>query len=242
MNPSHTLNDPETTVGRAALLRGHEYLRRLYCHWYDIIIKELPSKGEAILELGSGGGFLSDLLPRVITSDILKIPDVNHVIDARSLPFPDSSLHAIVGTNVLHHIPEIERFFGEAKRTLVCGGRLIFVEPWPTALSRPIYRYFHHEPFDDATDWQIPEGAPLTSANGALPWIVFERDRSRFETDFAPLQVKTIRIMMPFSYLACGGIGAAWPLPGFCFNIARLLEKPLDSLGLFALTVVEKNS
>lgn len=50
------------------------------------------------------------------TSDVFPVPGVGRVIDARYLPFEDESLRAIVGTNVLHHIPEIERFFTEATR------------------------------------------------------------------------------------------------------------------------------
>jgi hypothetical protein len=36
----------------------------------------------------------------------------------------------------------------------------------------------------DAADWSFPAVGPLSGANGALPWILFERDRARFEREF----------------------------------------------------------
>jgi SAM-dependent methyltransferase len=170
----------------------------------------------------------------------MHVPGVELVVDARSLPFPDGSLRAIVGTNVLHHVPDIERFLGEAQRTLTEGGRLVFIEPWPTALSRPIYRHLHHEPFDEGRDWSIPDGGPLTAANGALPSIIFHRDRDLFERTFPNLRVAACQPMMALSYLLSGGIGRTWPLPGMLFDVAELLERPLHRLGMFSRIVVER--
>jgi hypothetical protein len=119
---------------------------------------------------------------------------------------------------------------------------LIFVEPWPTPLSVRIYRNFHHEPFDEGAGWELPPGGPLTAANGALPWIIFERDRLEFHQRFPMLEVRSLERLMPFSYLACGGIGLALPLPAALFTVIRVCERPLDALGLFAVTVVEKTA
>ena len=236
------LDDPATTNERAALLRRRGYLNELYRHWYRLLLARLPAVPGQVLELGSGGGFLKDVFPEVITSDVLPVPTVERVVDARQLPFRDASLRAIVGTNVLHHVPQIEKFFEESSRALAPGGRLIFLEPWPTPLSARIYRHFHHEPFDETAGWEIPPGGPLTSANGALPWILFERDRAAFHERFPALEVRSLERLMPFSYLACGGIGWALPLPRVLFPIFRGCERPLDALGLFAITVVEKTA
>jgi SAM-dependent methyltransferase len=234
------LDDPQTTANRQSLLRRAGYLRSLYGHWYDEIVGCLPDVPGDVLELGSGGGFLAEVIPGLRTSDVMPVPGVELAIDARELPFADASLRAIVGTNVLHHVPQIERFLSEAQRTLVDGGRLVFIEPWPTPLSKLVYAYLHHEPFDVARDWSIPDGGPLTAANGALPWIVFQRDRERFEREFPHLAVTRTSPAMPFSYLLSGGIGRAWRLPSTLFRVARLLEAPLDRLGLFALIVIER--
>jgi len=202
----------------------------------------MPAGSGEILELGSGGGFFREMLPGLVTSDVLLVPGVDRQIDASHLPFADQSLRAIVGTNVLHHFPDLRAFFREAQRTLADGGRMIFIEPWPTLLSRPVYRYLHHEPFEEGRDWSLPPGGPLTSANCALPWIALERDRGDFQRAYLSLRIQKIRPLMPFSYLVSGGIERAWPIPARIFSVIRLLERPLDSLGLFALLVVEKEN
>lgn len=216
------------------------YLRSLYAEWYRTILRNLPPMDGEILELGSGGGFLREMVPGLITSDVLPVLGVDRQIDARHLPFADGSLKAIVGTNVLHHFPDLRAFFREAQRTLRSGGRMVFIEPWCTPFSRPIYRYLHHEPFEEGRDWSLPPGGPLTAANGALPWIALERDRPEFQRDYPWLRIQTIRPMMPFSYLISGGIERAWPIPAWAFSVVRFMERPWDSLGLFALLVVEK--
>ena len=233
------LDDPETTSARRALLRQSGYLHELYLCWYRLLMHQLPPVPGQVLELGSGGGFLDDCVPDLRTSDVMPIPGVELVVDARSLPFANASLRAIVGTNVLHHVPEISRFFTEAARTLAPGGRLVFIEPWPTALSRPVFQFLHHEPFDQKRDWSIPAGGPLTAANGALPWIVFERDRAEFERRFPRLLVVSIDTLMPFSYLLSGGIGRSWPLPAGLFKLIERFERPFSCLGLFACIVVD---
>jgi SAM-dependent methyltransferase len=240
MSQPPCLDNPQTTAARQLLLRRRGYLRSLYENWYQQIIACLPDLAGQTLELGSGGGFLAEWIPGLRTSDVMSIPGVELTIDARALPFETRSLRAIVGTNVLHHVPDIEQFLAEAQRVLVDRGRLVFIEPWPTPLSRWVYAHLHHEPFDIERDWSIPEGGPLTAANGALPWIVFTRDRARLGREFPHLAVVRTRPLMPFAYLFGGGIGRAWPLPSVLFRIVRTLEAPLDRLGLFALIVIER--
>ncbi|MSR42390.1 MAG: hypothetical protein EXS10_10915 [Phycisphaerales bacterium] len=113
------LDDPEVSNARGALLQRHAYLHRLYTHWYEQLRSELPQREGDVLELGSGGGFLRDVIANVITSDVMKLTGVDRIIDASRLSFADDSLRAIVATNVLHHIPHIEIFFGEAERIIM---------------------------------------------------------------------------------------------------------------------------
>ena len=46
--------------------------------------------------------------------------------DAESLPFPDGSFDLVLGHAVLHHLPDLERAFGEFHRVLRPGGRIVF--------------------------------------------------------------------------------------------------------------------
>jgi ubiquinone/menaquinone biosynthesis C-methylase UbiE len=46
--------------------------------------------------------------------------------DAESLPFADESFDLVLGHAVLHHIPDLQRAFGEFHRVLRPGGRIVF--------------------------------------------------------------------------------------------------------------------
>src|SRR5690606_24924123 len=89
--------------------------------------------------------------------------------------------------------PDAERFLLEASRVLVPGGRLLMIEPWVTTWSTFVFSRFHPEPFrPDVAEWQFPSSGPLSGANGAIPWIVFERDTERFRTRCPDLAVRRI--------------------------------------------------
>jgi hypothetical protein len=72
-----------------------------------------------------------------------------------------------------------------------------------------------------------PEG-PLASANGALPWIVFERDRVQFERESLQWRIETIMPCMLFRYLVSGGVSLRPLMPGRAFGMWRGLEKAFD--------------
>jgi ubiquinone/menaquinone biosynthesis C-methylase UbiE len=46
--------------------------------------------------------------------------------DAESLPFPDDSFDLVLGHAVLHHLPDLQRAFGEFHRVLEPGGYVVF--------------------------------------------------------------------------------------------------------------------
>jgi SAM-dependent methyltransferase len=241
------IDSAETNELRQRIVRDKVFLRRIYEEWYEAIIASLPAGAGEVLELGSGGGFLEEFLPGLITSDILPLPKVQRVVDAHALPFGPSHLRAIVMTNVLHHIPQVEKFFAEAARCVRPGGALVLIEPWVTPWSRLIYRRLHHEPFEPrATEWTFPQKGPLSGANGALPWIVFQRDRALFEKRFPTWKVAAIEPIMPFRYLVSGGVSLRSLMPGWSFAGWGLLEKCLSPwrkwLAMFARIVVERTT
>jgi len=115
------------------------------------------------------------LSPSVITSEYFYLSGIDLVLDGGYLPFKDGSLKAIVMTDVFHHLPKPRLFLCEASRCLSAGGVVVMVEPWVTAWSCLVYTKFHHEPFHpDAKQWEFEASSPLSGANGALPWIIFQ--------------------------------------------------------------------
>jgi SAM-dependent methyltransferase len=199
------LDDPRMTDLRLQVIRDKPFLRKIYSEWYRMIASRIPAGGGRVLEIGSGAGYFAELEPEAIQSEVFFCRNVDIVADACQLPFPTGSLKAVVMTDVFHHIPKPEAFLEEAKRCLRPGGRIVMVEPWVSSWSKLIYRYLHHEPFvPEAASWEIPESGPLSGANGALPWIIFVRDRSTMRRKFPELAVEEIRPMMPMRYLVSG--------------------------------------
>jgi SAM-dependent methyltransferase len=207
----------------------------------------MPEGAGAVVELGSGAGFIERVIPGVVTTDVLPVRGIRVAADARRLPFVTGSLRGIVMTNVFHHIPDPMMFLKETVRTLAPGGVVAMIEPWPTAWSRFVYHYLHHEPFDEgARDWSLPEGGPLSSANGALPWIVLSRDRVRFELECPAMEIVHLRAMMPIRYLLSGGVSLRSLMPGGTTSLWRGVERALDgwrdTLGMFVLAVMRKRA
>lgn len=233
------LDDPAQTAARRRLLAQKRFLRAIYEDWYRWIVASLPAGGGAVLEIGSGPGFLAELIPGLVTSEVFPCDGVRAVLDARRLPFADASLRAIVMTDVLHHVPDVGAFLHEAERALRPGGAILMVEPWNTPFASLVWRHLHHEPFEPrAGRWQLEPGGPLSSANSALPWIVFARDRDRFEREFPALQVRAVEPFMPLRYLVSGGISMRSLQPGWASAAWRGIEALLSPwrhrLGMFA--------
>jgi SAM-dependent methyltransferase len=239
------LDDAETTIRHRALIGSKPFLRQIYLEWYRLLEDSLPDIPGPVLELGSGGGFLADVQPRVITSDILPISDVDVRLDAGRLPFRDAQLRAIVMTNVFHHLPDAAGFLAEAVRCLKPNGAVVMIEPWVTPWSRWVFTRFHHEPFDpDASGWCGAAGHPLSSANGALPWLVFARDRGLLRDRFPQLRIIVTEPLMPLRYVASGGVSIRALVPGWAFPLCRwldtLLVRTMPAAAMFARIVVER--
>jgi SAM-dependent methyltransferase len=218
-------DDPQTTRLRQRIIAEKPFLRKVYEEWYRRLAAALPPGAEPVLEVGTGPGFLNTLLPHVITSDVFMSPNVKIVLDAGGLPFSNGSLRSIVMTNVLHHLPEPRRFFSEAARCVREGGVVAMIEPWVTPWSALVFRFLHNEPFSpDSASWEFPRTGPLSGANNAMPWIIFERDREQFEREFPAWKIELICPLMPFCYLLSGGVTLRSLVPGIGFKLVRRLE------------------
>jgi SAM-dependent methyltransferase len=238
-------DDPQTTIEQRNIIREKRFLSKIYREWYRHVEAAIPAGPGKVLELGSGAGFLHECFTDVVTSDVLMLPHVQVIADAQKLPFAEGSLKAIVMINVLHHLPRPRQFFQEASRCVRTDGRLIMIEPWVTPWSRVIYRTLHHEPFlPESSTWEFDSEGPLSGANGALPWIVFGRDRARFEREFPMWEIQSIQPGMPFSYLISGGVSFRSFAPGAAYELVRILERIftpwMNSVAMFANIVLNK--
>jgi SAM-dependent methyltransferase len=239
------VDDPRTTRLRRRILAEKRFLRRIYEEWYVAIAAALPPGDRPVLELGSGAGFLADFVPRLVRSEVFQTPGIDLVLDGLALPFAAGALRGIAMTNVLHHLPRPVRFFAEAARCVGPGGVVTMIEPWVTPWSRWVYTRLHPEPFlPEASEWEIPAGGPLSGANGALPWILFQRDRDRFEREAPEWRVRSVEPIMPVRYLVSGGISLRTLAPAASFPLWRGFERALSPvagrLAMFAHVVLER--
>lgn len=214
------------------IIASRPLVNATYERWYRAMLGDaasVPGEG-AILEIGSGSGYVKRLDPKVITSDI--VPGHSDiVVDARQLPFADGSLKAILLTHVFHHIPDVRRFLHEAARTLVPGGVVTMIDVAHTPLSRLVFGRFHPERYDArATEWTLPDGDSYGGANQALSWIVFLRDRARFAREFPEFAIETIEYLPWFGYLLSGGATRRDLVPGFAVGLVRSLDRLTEAV------------
>jgi SAM-dependent methyltransferase len=204
---------------------------------YEECLRLCPDGG-VVLEIGSGGGFAKEKIPNLVTSDVIPYPNVDKVVDATQLDFKDDSLSAIFLLNTFHHIPDVEKFLKEADRCLKPGGRILIIDQHIGWISKIILKYFHHEPFDPNTDkWSFNSTGPLSGANGALAWIVFQRDKKRLETLFDRLRMLTYRSHTPLLYWISGGL-KSWSLAPkalipFWLHFEKILLQISEDFGSF---------
>lgn len=233
-----SVGSPEFFARQKELILERPLLKRCYDDWYARLLADTRSVTSPglLLELGSGGSCLKDLEPAFITSDV--IPDVaERVIDACQLPFENGALRAIALTHVLHHVPDVDRFFREAVRTLVPGGVITMIEVAHTPFARFFFDRFHPEPYDDArAEWAFGQQDSMMDSNQALSWMIFVRDRARFETLFPDLEIECLSFTRWFTYLVSGGVTKRDIVPRFMIPLLEGVETLLTPLRpLFAL-------
>jgi hypothetical protein len=90
----------------------------------------------------------------------------------------------------------------------------------------------------DADEWSFPTTGPLSGANGALPWIVFARDRGVFERDFPHWRIERVDPMMPLRYLVSGGVSMRSLAPALAFAPLRWLERAMGQAGAMFVHIV----
>lgn len=226
------VGSPSYFAAQKQLILKRRALKWCYDCWYARLLDDARSVSRpgVFLELGSGGGYLKDVEPSVITSDVIE-GVADKVVDGRNLPFPDETVAAIFLTHVFHHIPDVSRFFSEADRVLVPGGVISLIEVSHTPFGRFFFRNFHPEPYcDDVESWSFSQRDSMMDSNQALSWVVFVRDRTTFEALYPNLEIESFSYLPWFSYLAAGGVTGRYLVPGFLGHIPPIFDYLLSPL------------
>ena len=242
-------NEPDQyAIDRQATLSNREKLEsnRNLLFWYENLYRHQfdaldDFENLRVLEIGSGTSPIKRFHPHVMTSDVLDLDHVDYVFDGHEIDvfsgIEDRSLDVITLTNVLHHLKSPIDFLNRAAVKLKAGGRVVATEPYFSVVSRLMYEKLHHEPVDfgiEEPELQLVEG-PLSSANIALPFLIFERrkdwmGRLREKYDLS----RESRPYTGISYMATGGISRVIPIPQvlyrFFFGIDRFLAERAQRL------------
>jgi 2-polyprenyl-3-methyl-5-hydroxy-6-metoxy-1,4-benzoquinol methylase len=125
-------------------LEGESFFHRANIKFKDILG---DVKNKQILDVGCGMGTLSFYLAQkgaVVTGidlsknsiEFCKKESENRGLDiefremnAQVPNFEDKSFDIIVGSRIIHHLPDLELFFKECKRLLKKKGNIVFIEP-----------------------------------------------------------------------------------------------------------------
>jgi SAM-dependent methyltransferase len=202
--------------------------------------------GEEV-ELGAGVAPMRDKYPEVLATDIVPAAHLDMELDAGDMNLADASVKAFYAQNCFHHFPNPGKFFLELERTLKSGGGAIILEPYHGLLASFMFkRLFSTEGYDkDFQSWETPAEGPMNGANQALCYLVFVRDRKKFEFEHPGLEIVHQSVMGNYlKYLFSGGLNFRQLLPNWTTPTITALEKLLTPfrplLGLHQIVVLRK--
>jgi SAM-dependent methyltransferase len=246
------LDAPSATIKHGEIIKRKDFLKKVYADFYREFRYVAMARG-TVVELGSGSGFVKEIYPNIITSDVMPLPNTDMTFSALKMPFDNDAVDAFVMVDVLHHLVDIEKFFREAERTLVKGGRIVMVEPAETLLGIFIYMFVHHEKSSSYSTWKLydrsgnvlKDGAkPLSCSNPGAPYHIFVLESEYFRKKFPQLRIRSVRFHTPFAYILSGGLSMRQLAPNFTYYFVRFIEwllSPLNKyLGMFMTVELEK--
>ncbi len=240
--------EAEDVVSHARTIRDNIFLYDIYRDFYARVLDELPvDEYPRILELGSGGGFLREFAPRVITSDCVSAPGIDRIVDACHLrdALTPNELDGICALNVFHHLPRPADFLRSASEVIRPGGRIVMVEPWYTLLGQWFYRLLHHEPYAaDPEYWGVIGIGRLAAANTRLATSIFRDSEKRFQRECGSLRIVKLQPFHKWLYLLSGGLSLNTRVPGFVGRALLRADRRTKfadrAAAIFALIVLER--
>lgn len=243
-----TLTYQEIIRYNHSVINEKKFLKQFYLERYlsfKSALTKVKCEGK-VVELGCGASFIKTVIPETVRTDVFDHDFCDQVVDATKMPFEDGSVKAFFMLNVFHHIPDVKQFLREVSRCLAKGGLLFIVDQHVGVFSYYILKYGHDEFFDHNTQtYSFHSINPLNSANGALAWIIFRRDRQSLNQLCSSLELTSYTPFSPLMYWLLGGL-KPWCLVRnqFVYRTVRLIERVLLTInkntGSFCRIQLEK--
>jgi SAM-dependent methyltransferase len=188
------------------------------------------------IEVGAGSYPMNLSYKEIMSSDIVYGKNLNLVFDAHNMPFRNSSIRSIFFQNTFHHIENPNKFFLEANRVLKRGGGIIIIDPYYNFVSKVIYKLItRDELFDKGiVDWNQKMDGPMKGANQALSYIVFKRDKRKFEKKYPNLDIIYEKPLNNYlRYILSGGVNFIQLFPDCLIKLLKLVEIVLSPFARF---------
>lgn len=154
----------------------YDHLQSIREHELDRVLARLRP-GQRVLEIGAGAGWqarkVADAGCDVVAIDVAETNYLEQQVfpvatyDGERIPLPDRSVDVVFSSNVLEHIPHIERFQAEMERVLKPDGFAIHLMPstsWRFWTSVALYAHVVKSVFNWITKRPGPSATTPTVA------------------------------------------------------------------------------
>jgi len=223
-------------------------LRIVYNELYREMDKRRSKANGKTVELGSGMGSISEVIPECIRTDLFPYPWLDQIENAYHLSFKDNSLSNLLMVDVFHHLRYPGTALHEFHRVLSKGGRVIMMEPGLGLLGYIVYGLMHIEPIGKHEDgsWFAPDNwsaddMDYYAAQGNATRIFFQK---RLEHQLDGWKIVETKRIAALAYAASGGYSGPQLYPTSAYQFVKSVEKILQIFpALFAtrlLVVLEK--
>lgn len=212
---------------------AREFLSGLYAE----LSKQLTPDAQ-YLEIGAGAGISLNFLKKfqITRTDILPWGDglVLGGINAEHIPYDDESFAGVFGIDMLHHMEFPYKVINECLRVIEQKGKLIFIEPYVSFFSYPIYRIFHTERtslFKRVDPLKPAIGANPEDGDQRICQSIFLSSPGKQNLKSITSDKTTIKIafLHPFSFFLTGGLSKPLRTPSKLIKVVQRLEGKLPN-------------
>ena len=255
MGKVYNLSNYDLNLRRQFVNSDRPGLNEFLHYLYRLVFNEIATSAK-VLEIGAGAGISKKFQgeTNVFRTDLFEFPEseVKGGVDSHQLPFQDKDFEFCMAIDVLHHLEFPLATLKELKRVtnFENAGKIVFIEPYVSFFSYPIYRIFHDE--KTSNPWFRNYSEPFISSkpedgDQALSRLLFTQKNGVNQiTNLFPegkYQIQ-VRVFSILSFFVTGGLNKPLPIPRLLVKVIIFLENLIPQhimryLGSRCLIVIE---